>query len=369
MGSGEDSRGASAAGQNDAAARGTSGVRSTDDASHGAVAEIAPGVLRVLVPAPFPPGSVAATILEDKIDGRDVWTIVDTGLKSAESLWRELLDGPLSSRPVGRVIATHHHPDHIGLAGWFQSQQGAELWTTRTAWLYARMLQLDAPEKRGEPPYPEIPAFFRRCGYDEEQLERQALRSKFNFSVLVAPMAPGFRRIVAGETIEIGARRWEVLIGHGHAPEHAMLLSRDDGLLIAGDQILPRISPNIGVYPVEPESDPVGEWLESSRLLGAALNDDLLVLPGHGAPFYGAATRLAEIVAEHEEALDRLEASLAEPRRVIDCFEPMYQKRISAAAEGLATVETLAHLNHLRAADRAERRLGEDGVYWWRRKA
>ncbi len=340
------------------------GLRVLEEAAPGAIAEAAPGVFRVVVPVPFPPGGVGVLALEDEIDGKAVWTVVDTGLRSAESDWRRLLDGPLAGRPVARVIATHHHPDHIGLAGWFQTEFGAALWTTRTAWLYARMLQLDKPASA----YPEVELFHRRCGYDAEQIERAKVRAKTGFGLTVAPLPLGYRRIKEGDAIEIGARRWRVLIGHGHAPEHACLYSESDEILIAGDQILPRISPNIGVYPIEPEGDPLGEWLASSRDLAEALHDEALVLPGHGAPFYGARTRLAEIVAEHEEALDRLAADLETPRRVVDCFEAMYGRRIGASSEGLATIETLAHLNRLVAEGRAERRLEADGAYHWRRR-
>ena len=327
------------------------------------VQTVAPGVLRIELPIPFPPGGVAALAIEDKLDGRDVWTIVDTGLRSAEPVWRELLDGPLAARPVGRVIATHYHPDHIGCAGWFQTEFNAELWTTRTAWLCARMLQLDANDGFGA----DKERFFQRCGYDEAQMERARNRAKIGFSIMVAPLPLGYRRIVEGENIEIGGRSWRVLIGDGHAQEHALLLCEEEGILIAGDQILPRISPNIGVYPAEPEEDALGDWLRSCAQLRDALDDEMLVVPGHGDPFRGAASRLEELIGQHRETLDRLESHLAEPRRLVDCFETMYGRPIKPAAEGLATVETLSHLRRLVVERRAERTLEDDGAYRWRK--
>lgn len=328
----------------------------------GETAEVAPGVTMIATPVPFPPGSVNALALEDEIDGRACWTIVDGGLRGAEAFWAGLLDGPLARLPVGRVIATHHHPDHIGLSGWLAEQFDLPIWTTRTAWLYARMLNLDAWT---EPPA-QAEAFFRAAGYSDEMMARYVARARFNFSVTVAPLPLGLRRVVEGEEIVIGARRFQVLVGDGHAPEHLVLASLTDDLVIAGDQILPRISPNIGVYPTEPDADPLAEWLHSCQTLGARLSNDRLILPGHGPVFRGAAERLTQIRAGHLKRLGRLEDFLDAPRRIVDCFEVLFSREIGASAEGLATVETAAHLNYLLTLGRI-RRWREDGVDLWRR--
>lgn len=325
-----------------------------------ALLEVAPGVRALVNFVPFPPGVQNAVVLEDEIDGRAGWTVVDPGLRSGEPFWRDMLAGPLGDRPVLRVIATHHHPDHIGLAGWLQSEHGAALWTTRTAWLFARMLNLDAPP---EPPLEAI-AFYRRAGFDDAMIDAYRARQKFNFNVTVAPLPLGFQRIAEGDVIEIGARRFKVEVGHGHAPEHAILVSQSDDLVIAGDMALPKISPNIGVYPTEPRADPLGEWLDSCARLSGVLTDDQLVIPGHGPVFRGASSRMRRIAQIHEERLGVLAAHLAEPRRVVDCFAALFRRKIDAAAQGLATVEAIAHLNHLEAAGRA-RREDRDGVDYW----
>ena len=311
------------------------------------------------MPVPFPPGSVNCFALREA----DGWTLIDTGFREEEtrSLWLQMIDGVLEKQPIRRVIATHHHPDHLGLAGWFQRDFGAELWTSRTAWLFARMLQLDAWT---EPP-PEAEAFMSRAGYDEAMMARYRERAARNFSVTVEPMPLGFRAVTEGELLQAGGRRWRVMFGHGHAPDHLVLISEEDDLVIAGDQILPKITPNIGVYPTEPEADPLGDWMASCEILAQRLDDARLILPGHGDPFRGARRRLRDVVAKHERALDRLADLLQTPRLLVECFPALYRREITPALEGLATVEAAAHLNRLVCAGRAVRRVQPQSPDLW----
>lgn len=337
----------------------------TEPVAPGEAREIVEGIWRIAHPVGFPPGSQNAYVLADDGAAGPAWTIVDPGLRGTEARWRALLDGPLAGRPVRRVIATHHHPDHIGAAGWFQRTFGAALWTTRTAWLFARMMRLDAWE---EPPE-EMVRFYVRAGFDAAQMARWRERAKRNFSVTIGEMPLGFRHVAEGEAVAIGARRWRALIGGGHAPDHLMLHDAASGLLISGDQILPDISPNIGVYPTEPEADPLGDWLAACRRFADlfADADDLLTLPGHGAAFFGPAPRLTRLIARHRAALDRLEALLETPKTAAECWPALYRRKIEGDLEGLAIVETLSHLNRLIAEERATRRPGEGGVDLYQR--
>lgn len=333
-----------------------------DPPAPGAVVEVAEGVLWARLAVPMRPDHVNVYALDDG----DGWTVVDSGLDTPDcrAAWDALLGGPLGGRPLRRVIVTHHHPDHIGLAGWLQAARGAELWTTRTAWLHARMLRLDVNDR----PPPELVAFWRAAGMDAATLAARAQARPLNFADMVAELPLGFRRIAQGDEIEAGGRRWRVEVGHGHAPEHATLWGIGHDLVVAGDQALPGITPNLGVYATEPDADPVGEWLASCARLGALARPEQLALPGHRRPFRGLPARLAELAADVAAAQERLWVALAEPRSAAACFDALYGRRIAAGEYGLALAEALGHLNRLRAAGRAARETGLDGVWIWRRR-
>ena len=331
-----------------------------DPPEPGGAVEVAEGVLWLRLPLPMALDHVNLYALDDG----DGWTVIDTGMNSrgCREGWEALRAGPLGGRPVARVIVTHHHPDHMGLAGPF-IERGAELWTTRTAWLFARMLQLDHQERHP----PEAVAFRRRAGYDAARLAAFASETPFNFSRTVAPMPLGFRRIRQGDVIAAGGRRWRVEIGGGHAPEHATLWSEDGALVLTGDQALPRISSNIGVYPTEPEADPLSDWMESCARLGALADDAALALPGHNRPFTGLKLRLRQLADGHEAALKRLRRRLAErPTAATECFDILFGRPIGDGEYGLATVEAVAHLNYLRARGEAMAEEDAEGVLRFR---
>ena len=323
----------------------------------GEAVDVAPGVLWMRLPLPMALDHVNVYALDDGA----AWTIVDTGMDSrrTRAIWQALLDGPLAGRPVTRVIVTHHHPDHVGLAGWFQAQ-GATLLTTRTAWLLARMLVLDERPLPG----PEQMAFWRAAGMEADLLAARSLERPFNFADCVAPMPLGYTRISQGDVLRIGPRRWQVHIGHGHAPDHAVLFSLDDPLVLGGDQLLPSISPNLGVYATEPAADPLGEWIDSCEAFQAVARDDHLVLPGHKLPYTGLPLRLSQMIENHHAALARLRAHLAQEQTAVGCFPALFRRQIGPADYGLALVESVAHLNYLQARGQVTR-TDRDGVWFW----
>jgi len=325
----------------------------------GEAVEVAAGVWWFRLPLPMALDHVNCYALDDG----DGWTLVDTGFdgKRGRAVWARLLAGPLAHRPVRRVLVTHYHPDHVGLAGWFQAQ-GAEVLTTRTSWLYARMLVLDVQAT----PAPEALRFERRAGVPEATLAERAGARPFNFADVVAPLPLGFTRLVEGATLRAAGRRWRVRLGQGHAPDHITLWSEDDALVIGGDQLLPGISANIGVYPTEPEADPLGEWLDSTRAFAPFARDDQVILPGHKLPFTGLPFRLVQMAETHEAALVRLLDHLAEPRRAAECFVPLFKREVGGPEFGMALVEAVAHLNYLHARGSVTRQADAAGAWLWR---
>ena len=319
------------------------------------VIEVADGIFWIRSPLPMRLDHVNCYA----IDEGDSWTIVDTGMNTTASreAWETILTGPLGAKPVGRVVITHHHPDHIGLAGWFV-ERGAALWATRLGYALGRMMWLD----RNDVWPAETVLFRRRAGMPEADIAEMIAGKPWSFSKAVAPIPLGFHVIDDGAEIEMGGRHWRIHFGNGHAAHHATFWS--DDVILAGDQIIPGISSNIGVWALEPDADPLGGWLESCRRLRAVAGDTrALVLPGHKMPFHGAAFRLTGLLENHEHALDRImEALVAGPLTAHEVFIPVFGREITGTQYGLALSEAVAHMNHLMHEGRVRRSL--DGEVW-----
>jgi len=329
----------------------------------GEATEVAPGVLWIRMPLPFSLSHINLWAIAD--GGR--WTLVDSGLRSPETAaaWRQLRDGALGGRDIERVVVTHMHPDHVGMAGWITRRTGCRLWMTRLEYLTCRVLVADTGRDAPE----DGTRFYRRAGWDEDALEHYRARfGEFGKSTYTLP--DSYRRIVDGETFRIGEHDWQVVTGSGHSPEHACLYSPALKLLVSGDQVLPRISSNVSVFPTEPDADPLGEWLASLAKIKATVPDDVLVLPAHNLPFRGLHARLDELADGHARGLAALRERLSEPRRAVDVFTALFRRPIdSRGLLGMATGETLAHLNRLIAQGDATVEVDADGVAWYRASA
>ena len=325
----------------------------------GGAVEIAPGVLWSRMPL----GGSLAFINVWALEDEGGWTIVDTGLQgpATTDAWRRAFADALGGRPVVRVIVTHMHPDHIGMAGWITRKFGCRLWITRLEYLMCRMLAADTGREAPD----EGLAFYRAAGWGQEALDNYATRFG-GFGKALHALPDSYRRLIDGETLGIGGRAWKVVVGSGHSPEHACLWCPELKLFISGDQVLPKITSNVSVFPTEPDGDPLDEWLTSLARVQALVPDDVLVLPAHNDPFHGLHARTSQLIRFHERALERLEQVIAgEPKRAVDVFGQLFKRRIDSGVLSMATGESLAHLNCLMHRGRAVRQRDSAGVDWF----
>jgi glyoxylase-like metal-dependent hydrolase (beta-lactamase superfamily II) len=323
--------------------------------------EVAPGVWWVRMPLPFSLKWINLWLIEDG----EGWTLVDTGIQTSETKthWRTIFAEHLGGKPITRVIVTHMHPDHVGLAGWITRKFQCELWMSRLEYLTCRVLVADTGREAPEAGV----TFFRAAGWEQEDLDRYVDRFG-GFGKAVSQLPDAYRRLSDNQEISIGGRTWRIVTGCGHSPEHACLYCPELNVLISGDQILPRISSNVSVFPTEPEADPLTDWLNSCRKVKAAVPADVLTLPAHNEPFYGAHKRLDALVEGHETGMRRLLSRLDEPRRAVDLFVALFARAIDKDTLGMATGETLAHLNCLRGRGLVVSRQ-ENGTMWYSRAA
>ncbi|MBI1845627.1 MAG: MBL fold metallo-hydrolase [Candidatus Rokubacteria bacterium] len=289
------------------------------------------------------------------------WAIVDTGigLTDTVALWEQVFVEVLGGQPITRVICTHFHPDHMGNAGWLTERWGVDLWCTQGEWLTAQLVW----HQRADSDVEKRLSLYRRHGLDEEAIE--AFRQRGNHYPSVVPtLAADYRGIREGDTLAVAGRRWQVLTVHGHAPEHACLWSREDDVLISGDQVLPKITTNVSVWPDQPRSNPLRWYLDSLRRF-RPMGADTLVLPSHGLPFRGLHARLDMLEHHHAERLAETLGALTEPRTGVELIPVLFRRRLDTHQLGFAIGEVLAHLHLLEAEGSVERIPGE--VYRFRK--
>jgi glyoxylase-like metal-dependent hydrolase (beta-lactamase superfamily II) len=321
----------------------------------GATLEVAPGVHWVRMALPFQLDHINLWLLEDG----DGWLMIDSGLgnEPTRALWEKVFTDRIGSRPVRRVLVTHYHPDHAGNAAWLCQRSGAQLWMTRGEYLTVHAARHGAAGYSTEAQI----ALFRANGLDDERGKALLTRGDL-YRKLVPDFPMAHRRLHEGECISVGGRSWRVIVGHGHAPEHVSLHCEELNLLISGDMLLPRISTNVAVRPVDPWADPLRRFLESIGRY-RALPEDVLVLPSHGLPFRGAHARIAQLEAHHQERLAELEAACAAaPRAAAEVLELLFRRKLDTGQIFFAMGEAIAHLHYLHYGGRLTRTVGADGV-------
>lgn len=357
----------------------------------GGTLEVAPGVKWIRMSLPFALNHINLWLLRDCIDGTEGWSIVDCCIHrdEAKAQWESIFANELEGLPILRVIVTHMHPDHIGLAHWLcerwsgrgagQPQAAASplggqrssedasvgahhecrLWISATDYQMARLGCMGPTGFGGD----RAAEYFASHGLlAPDTLEQIKARSGY-FPSLVPSVPPQYRRLMDGMVLRIGRHDWRCISGYGHAPEHIALYCESLNVLIGGDMMLPRISTNVSVYEQEPEANALAQFLESIDKF-RTLPEDTLVLPSHGKPFTGMHTRIQQLHDHHRDRLaEVMAACLARPCSAFDILPVMFKRPLDTHQTTFAMGEAVAHLHALWFAGKLQRTLEADGVY------
>jgi len=314
----------------------------------GAMVELAPGVFWLRFELPLGFDHVNAWALADD----DGWTLVDCGLDTPEvrAAWEALLSGPLAGRRVRRVVNTHAHPDHLGIAGELTRRTGAVFCTTLGEWLHGRVRHLEATAGSS----PSARAFLHHHGVAPSTIDLLD-RQPVDMSAFHRALPPyEFYRLSDHESLKIGGSRWQAIIGTGHSPEHMALFNDERRVLIAGDEVLERITPIIGVWPNEPEANPLQAYFRSLERFHR-LPADTMVLPSHGRPFRGLQARVQATAEHHRNRLKRMHDLIGEPDSAASVAAQVFPRAAERGHVRLALAETIAHLQWLTTEGLAER--------------
>ncbi len=306
------------------------------------VVEVMPGVLWARLKLPFRLNHVNIYLLADG----DGWAMVDSGFRQrgVDRGLDRAVRGPARRCQDHRLIVTHSHPDHVGLAGWIVERFNCPLYMSQVEYLQSVYHQNRGTEERKMAQR----LFFRRHGMDES-LTDQLLDRGQDYLKRVSILPPAYRRISHGEEISIGTRRFKVITGGGHALDQVMLYCAADKLFLSADQVLSKISPNVSVWAVEPDQNSLGEYLASLASLTTTLPYDLLVLPGHGVPFYGLKTRIKQLADHHEDRCGRIADACRETSKTSKELVPVvFHKHVLDVHQmGFAAGELIAHVNYM----------------------
>jgi glyoxylase-like metal-dependent hydrolase (beta-lactamase superfamily II) len=328
--------------------------------------EVAPGVRWLRMGLPFALDHINLWLLDDELDGRRGVSIVDCGIADTDTRqrWEQVFEHELGGLPVLRVIATHMHPDHIGLAHWLcerwsTTERECRLWISATDWGAARIASTSTTSVGGDA----AAAFFARHGLVDAAALEQVRARRNHYAQLVPRVPDCYRRLLGGHDVAIAGRPWHCIAGYGHAPEHIALHDgAGSGVLIAGDMVLPRISTNVSVIDLEPEANPLRLYLDSLATM-RSIPADTLVLPSHGRPFIGLHTRIAQLEQHHADRLaDTLAACHERPTSAHDLLPLLFRRPLDLHQTTFAMGEAVAHLHALVEQGQVRAQTGADGV-------
>jgi glyoxylase-like metal-dependent hydrolase (beta-lactamase superfamily II) len=332
----------------------------------GATLELAPGVRWIRMSLPFALDHINLWLLRDRLDGRDGWTVVDCCISrdEAKAQWEEIFSTQLQRLPILRVIVTHMHPDHIGLASWLcerwsTPEHECRLWISATDYNAARLASQSTTAFGGEG----AANFFASHGLvDPESIEKIRGRANY-YPNLVPALPPRYRRMQEGDIVSIGGHGWRCISGFGHAPEHISLYCEALKVLISGDMMLPRISTNVSVYEIEPESNALAQFLGSiDKFRG--LPPDTLVLPSHGKPFRGLHARIRQLHDHHRDRLaEVMEACGEKACSAADVLPVLFKRKLDLHQTTFAMGESVAHLHALWHEGKLRRSKDKEGIW------
>ncbi|MES2934308.1 MAG: MBL fold metallo-hydrolase [Pseudomonadota bacterium] len=325
--------------------------------------EVAPGVLWIRMSLPFALNHINLWLLEDRIDTdtgpMHGWTVVDCGVANdaTRAAWEIIFTLQLRGLPILRVIATHCHPDHLGLADWLCARWNVRLWMSAGEYAFGRMMSAALPGADGSAAFPH----FQRHGLREPAMLAQ-LEGRRNFYPALVPSIPvAYHRMFDAQQLTIGQHGWRVITGFGHSPEHVSLYCTDLLLLISGDMVLPRISTNVSVFAIEPEANPLQLYLDSLEKF-SDLPATTLVLPSHGKPFIGLPIRITQLEQHHQARLDEVIEACNTPQSAADIVPVMFRRTLDAHQLSFALGEALAHLHKLWVDGVLQRGADSDGI-------